>query len=139
MRFANPPPFFSHRGRAASATTPPGHLTVSVVAFKVRKFSKHDACFVLPPIVVIVALFFYRTPVLSIHPSHTHDMPCNTQGQRSYMEDDYFISKDGRFAGVYDGHGGAAVSKYLKQNLQAQVHVSLSVCCMLFLEGGMCV
>jgi serine/threonine protein phosphatase PrpC len=37
------------------------------------------------------------------------------------MEDDFFISKDGRFAGVYDGHGGAAVSKYLKQNLQAQV------------------
>lgn len=37
------------------------------------------------------------------------------------MEDDYFISKDGRFAGVYDGHGGAAVSKYLRQNLQAQV------------------
>jgi len=43
------------------------------------------------------------------------------------MEDDYFISKDGRFAGVYDGHGGAAVSKYLKQNLQAQVRGELNV------------
>ena len=41
------------------------------------------------------------------------------------MEDDYFIAKDGRFAGVYDGHGGAAVSKYLRQNLQAQVRAGL--------------
>jgi serine/threonine protein phosphatase PrpC len=36
------------------------------------------------------------------------------------MEDDFFISKDGCFAAVYDGHGGAAVSKYLRQNLHAQ-------------------
>jgi serine/threonine protein phosphatase PrpC len=37
------------------------------------------------------------------------------------MEDDFFVSKDGTFAAVYDGHGGAAVSKYLRQNLHAQV------------------
>lgn len=37
------------------------------------------------------------------------------------MEDDYFVAKDGTFAAVYDGHGGAAISKYLKQNLYAQV------------------
>lgn len=43
------------------------------------------------------------------------------QGLRSYMEDDYFVAKDGTFAAVYDGHGGAAISKYLKQNLYAQV------------------
>lgn len=42
------------------------------------------------------------------------------KGQRSYMEDDFFVSKDGSFAGVYDGHGGAAVSRYLRQNLHAQ-------------------
>lgn len=53
-----------------------------------------------------------------------------TQGQRSYMEDDFFISKDGCFAAVYDGHGGAAVSKYLRQNLHAQVSLSQpSFCC----------
>lgn len=47
------------------------------------------------------------------------------KGQRSYMEDDFFISKDGSFAGVYDGHGGAAVSKYLRQNLNAQFLAAL--------------
>jgi len=47
------------------------------------------------------------------------------KGQRSYMEDDFFISKDGSFSGVYDGHGGAAVSKYLRQNLNAQFLTAL--------------
>ncbi|CAM9532733.1 unnamed protein product, partial [Phaeothamnion confervicola] len=44
-----------------------------------------------------------------------------TKGHRSYMEDEYLLSTDGNFAAVYDGHGGASVSKYLRQNLYAQV------------------
>jgi len=31
------------------------------------------------------------------------------RGERQYMEDEYFIGDDGRFAAVFDGHGGAAV------------------------------
>jgi serine/threonine protein phosphatase PrpC len=34
-------------------------------------------------------------------------------------------SLDGRFAAVYDGHGGAAVSKYLRQNLFQKVQAHL--------------
>lgn len=37
------------------------------------------------------------------------------------MEDEYFLSADGSFSAVYDGHGGALVSKYLRQNLYNQV------------------
>jgi hypothetical protein len=48
-----------------------------------------------------------------------------SKGHRSYMEDDWFLSTDGRFAAVYDGHGGASVSKYLRQNLYAQVQARL--------------
>ncbi|KAG5186545.1 phosphatase 2C-like domain-containing protein [Tribonema minus] len=48
-----------------------------------------------------------------------------SKGHRSYMEDDYFLSADGRFAAVYDGHGGASVSKYLRQNLYTQVKANL--------------
>ena len=36
-----------------------------------------------------------------------------TIGPRKYMEDEYYISNDGTFFAVYDGHGGGQVSKYL--------------------------
>lgn len=32
-------------------------------------------------------------------------------GERNYMEDEYYVSNDGNFAGVFDGHGGRAVSR----------------------------
>ena len=37
------------------------------------------------------------------------------QGPRNYMEDTYFISKDGVFFGVFDGHGGSGVSNFLQE------------------------
>lgn len=37
------------------------------------------------------------------------------------MEDEYFYSQDGEFAAVFDGHGGQAVSRYLRKNLWANV------------------
>lgn len=32
-------------------------------------------------------------------------------GARQYMEDEYYVSGDGSFAAVFDGHGGGAVSR----------------------------
>ena len=32
---------------------------------------------------------------------------CSVQGERQYMEDEYFVAQEGRFAAVFDGHGGA--------------------------------
>ena len=32
-------------------------------------------------------------------------------GERQYMEDEYYVSGDGSFAAVFDGHGGGAVSR----------------------------
>ncbi|KAG7343758.1 serinethreonine phosphatase [Nitzschia inconspicua] len=49
------------------------------------------------------------------------------QGFRTYMEDDYFISKDGDFCCCFDGHGGRAVSRYLKKNLYANVQAFLPI------------
>ncbi|CAN0513832.1 unnamed protein product [Discosporangium mesarthrocarpum] len=37
------------------------------------------------------------------------------------MEDEFFLSSDGTFAAVYDGHGGPLVSRFLRQNLYKQV------------------
>ena len=42
------------------------------------------------------------------------------------MEDEIFVADDGHFVGVFDGHGGAAVSKYLRQNLFAAVLAHLN-------------
>jgi serine/threonine protein phosphatase PrpC len=39
------------------------------------------------------------------------------QGGRLYMEDDYIVRDGGRFAGVFDGHGGSDVSRYLRTHL----------------------
>lgn len=33
------------------------------------------------------------------------------------MEDEYFVADGGRFAAVFDGHGGGGVSSFLKRNL----------------------
>ena len=49
----------------------------------------------------------------------------SVRGERQYMEDEYFVGDDGRFAAVFDGHGGAAVSRYLRQNLYAAVQAAL--------------
>lgn len=48
------------------------------------------------------------------------------------MEDEFFLSSDGSFSAVYDGHGGANVSEYLRRNLYK--HVSFG-----YLFGGVCV
>jgi serine/threonine protein phosphatase PrpC len=52
---------------------------------------------------------------------------CAVQGGRSYMEDEYFVNADGTFGAVFDGHGGPAVSRYLRQNLYAQALRSLQL------------
>ncbi|OEU16444.1 protein serine/threonine phosphatase 2C [Fragilariopsis cylindrus CCMP1102] len=41
------------------------------------------------------------------------------------MEDEFFVSNDGDFAAVFDGHGGKAVSRYLRKNLYANVQAFL--------------
>ncbi len=39
------------------------------------------------------------------------------QGERESMEDEYFVAKGGRFAAVFDGHGGSGVSRTLRKRL----------------------
>jgi serine/threonine protein phosphatase PrpC len=39
-------------------------------------------------------------------------------GRRDYMEDEYVVSADKHLAGVFDGHAGAGVSKYINKNLE---------------------
>ena len=41
------------------------------------------------------------------------------------MEDEFFVSRTKDFAAVFDGHGGGAVSRYLRQNLYANLQASL--------------
>ncbi len=58
--------------------------------------------------------------------SRTYQISTGTeQGYRSYMEDEYYVSNDGDFAAVFDGHGGPAVSRYLRKNLYANVQAFL--------------
>eukprot|EP00549_Striatella_unipunctata_P008024 CAMPEP_0118706532 /NCGR_PEP_ID=MMETSP0800-20121206/20614_1 /TAXON_ID=210618 ORGANISM="Striatella unipunctata, Strain CCMP2910" /NCGR_SAMPLE_ID=MMETSP0800 /ASSEMBLY_ACC=CAM_ASM_000638 /LENGTH=449 /DNA_ID=CAMNT_0006609085 /DNA_START=136 /DNA_END=1488 /DNA_ORIENTATION=+ len=45
------------------------------------------------------------------------------QGLRPYMEDEVFVR--GNFVAVFDGHGGKAVSTYLRQNLYAHMQAFL--------------
>ena len=47
------------------------------------------------------------------------------KGNRPYMEDETFSSPGGEFSAVFDGHGGAAVSRYLRQNLWANLQAAL--------------
>lgn len=47
------------------------------------------------------------------------------KGFRLYMEDEYFVSDGGRFAAVFDGHGGNGVSRYLRENLYKHIRYYL--------------
>ncbi|KAL3815987.1 hypothetical protein ACHAXA_005196 [Cyclostephanos tholiformis] len=58
----------------------------------------------------------------------------SVRGERRYMEDEYFAESAGGggvpggitlFAAVFDGHGGSAVSRYLRQNLYASFQAAL--------------
>ena len=57
--------------------------------------------------------------------SHHSVSVCSVQGGRAYMEDEAFVSQTHDFAAVFDGHGGSAVSRYLRQNLYAHLQASL--------------
>jgi serine/threonine protein phosphatase PrpC len=48
---------------------------------------------------------------------------CSVRGYRSYMEDEFVVTTD--CAAVFDGHGGQAVSRYLRQNLYASLQAAL--------------
>eukprot|EP00957_Ditylum_brightwellii_P017583 1324587-Ditylum_brightwellii.AAC.1 len=41
------------------------------------------------------------------------------------MEDEYYMSDNKQFIAIFDGHGGSAVSKYLRQNLYANLQAAL--------------
>jgi serine/threonine protein phosphatase PrpC len=43
------------------------------------------------------------------------------------MEDEYFINQAGSFGAVFDGHGGPSVSRYLRQNLYANLQAVVPV------------
>jgi len=76
-------------------------ILVLFVAFALCDGNSH-----LPPPSPPLAPF----PFVSVHA---------TKGRRKEMEDFSFVSRDGRFCVVCDGHGGAAVSKYVRDNLYA--------------------
>lgn len=59
----------------------------------------------------------------SEHQTNLQVSVCAVQGMRSYMEDEYVVAQD--FAAVFDGHGGKAVSRYLRQNLFAHLQAAL--------------
>lgn len=47
------------------------------------------------------------------------------KGGRHTMEDEYFVADGGRFAAVFDGHGGGGVSAFLKHHLYQRLKNSL--------------
>lgn len=63
-----------------------------------------------------------------IHSHSSSFVPMSTsvasiKGGREYMEDEYFVSEDDDTIafGVFDGHGGAGVSKYLKVHFPSRL------------------
>eukprot|EP00559_Dactyliosolen_fragilissimus_P005174 CAMPEP_0184859114 /NCGR_PEP_ID=MMETSP0580-20130426/4147_1 /TAXON_ID=1118495 /ORGANISM="Dactyliosolen fragilissimus" /LENGTH=533 /DNA_ID=CAMNT_0027355585 /DNA_START=515 /DNA_END=2116 /DNA_ORIENTATION=- len=44
------------------------------------------------------------------------------KGNRLSMEDEYFVSNGGRFAAVFDGHGGGGVSNFLRATLYDKIN-----------------
>jgi serine/threonine protein phosphatase PrpC len=59
----------------------------------------------------------------SMFPTNLQVSVSSEQGHRTYMEDEHVVAQD--FCAVFDGHGGPAVSLYLKQNLFAHLQAAL--------------
>lgn len=49
---------------------------------------------------------------------------CSIQGAREYMEDEFVTTSD--FVGIFDGHGGSAVSQYLRFNMYGALQRALT-------------
>jgi serine/threonine protein phosphatase PrpC len=47
------------------------------------------------------------------------------KGNRLSMEDEYLVANGGRFAAVFDGHGGGGVSTFLRENLHDKINKHL--------------
>lgn len=58
--------------------------------------------------------------------AHVEVVYRSIQGKRCHMEDEVFISSGGQAVGVFDGHGGRDVSKYLQQHLYTYIHSYLA-------------
>lgn len=48
------------------------------------------------------------------------------QGERPYMEDECFVSHDGRLCAIFDGHGGSDVSRFSRSNIFAFFQTALT-------------
>ena len=80
-------------------------VLVARTAFLLYAFAPCDGTTFTPPF-----------PVVSIY---------STKGKRAEMEDFLFVSRDGRFCVVCDGHGGASVSRYIRENLYSNFLAAL--------------
>ena len=70
-----------------------------------------------------------QTADTSPPPTRAPALLCSVQaakGHRPYMEDDHDVARDGRYVAVYDGHGGAGVSRYLHHELFLQTRLALA-------------
>lgn len=41
----------------------------------------------------------------------------SVRGRRNHMEDEFYCSENGHFVGVFDGHGGSRVARFLRRSL----------------------
>jgi serine/threonine protein phosphatase PrpC len=61
-----------------------------------------------------------KTPTVRSNSSSVYKVDTYAlQGSRPYMEDEYFASHDGKVCAIFDGHGGSAVSRYVRSNFYA--------------------
>jgi len=51
---------------------------------------------------------------------------CYKVDRYALQEDEYFISRDGKLCSIFDGHGGSAVSRYVRSNLFANFQTALA-------------
>lgn len=70
----------------------------------------------------------YSSQTLSFFsPVHTQVSVRAIKGGRVTMEDEYYVADGGRFAAVFDGHGGGGVSIFLKEHLFDTVNKFLAI------------
>ena len=69
---------------------------------------------ILSCLILTVSLFFNPLQAIKKNIVHTTYGTHRVMGKRDYQEDTYYNSNDGRFFGVFDGHGGDETSKILE-------------------------
>lgn len=69
---------------------------------------------------------YHMKPTHELHSDANYLVGCvSVKGTRDHQEDRYVFDLENHLFAIYDGHGGAKISDYLKEHLLSEIKINL--------------